>query len=356
MQKKYDDLEKQLKAAQNELSDLKKQASTNIAQKEKYDEQIDIVTEQIDAVNEEINALQGDINTKEDEVAALTKSIDENYEKFKQRLRAFQTQGEASTLELLLNSESFSDFLAKYTVMQNIADHDKQLMDQLKADKAALSEQKTALEDTKTESEKLKAQLDAKKKENSDLSRQASAMISEIQKDQSAQQKLIEQFDADMEKIERAIDEAVRKSQQNGSVYIGGDFLWPLPSKYTNISSGFGNRLHPILKIYRMHNGIDITAPGGTDIYAANSGTVSAAYNYSQGEYGKYVMIDHGGGVITIYEHCSSVLVSEGDTVTKGQVIAKVGQTGMATGNHLHFGIKQGGSWVNPLSIFKKAG
>ena len=126
---------------------------------------------------------------------------------------------------------------------------------------------------------------------------------------------------------------------------MGGVMKWPVPG-HTRVSSEYGNRLHPILKTNRFHSGIDIPAPTGTNIIAAGSGTV--AFAGTQGGYGRTVILDHGGGIMTLYAHNSQLLVSEGQQVTQGTVIAKAGSTGMSTGPHLHFEVRENGKYVDP--------
>gem|GEM_PF-1993397 len=134
-------------------------------------------------------------------------------------------------------------------------------------------------------------------------------------------------------------------------VAASGSFLWPVPASYTTVSSQFGMRWHPIDGVYKMHNGIDIPIPYGTEIYASQAGMVTAAaYDSSMGN---YVMIDHGSGILTIYMHNSSLLVNAGSLVVQGQVIAKGGSTGASTGNHCHFSVKVNGEHVNPMGYFK---
>ena len=129
--------------------------------------------------------------------------------------------------------------------------------------------------------------------------------------------------------------------------YVGGTMTWPCPSSYT-ITSAFGNRKHPILRKYKMHTGIDIGASKGASIVAANSGTVIMAY-YDKKGYGNVVVIDHGGGISTLYAHCSKILVKVGAKVKAGQNIAKVGSTGLSTGNHLHFEVRVNGEPKDPM-------
>ena len=139
--------------------------------------------------------------------------------------------------------------------------------------------------------------------------------------------------------------------ENNDSIYVGGIFLWPTPGYYT-ITSPFGMRLHPILKTYRVHTGMDIGAPMGTYILAANSGVVSkATYSVS---YGNLVMINHGNGISTAYAHGSEILVEEGQEVKRGDIIMKVGSTGWSTGPHLHFEIIVNGTKIDPYPYVTK--
>ena len=143
-----------------------------------------------------------------------------------------------------------------------------------------------------------------------------------------------------------------RKSRigtHKNSPYVGGEFTWPCPaSRY--ISSSFGNRLHPTLKVWKFHTGVDIGCAAGKDIVAAASGRVIMSQWY--GGYGNCVMIDHGGGIVTLYGHASKLLVSTGATVKRGQTIALVGSTGRSTGPHLHFEVRKDGEYIDPMSYF----
>ena len=132
--------------------------------------------------------------------------------------------------------------------------------------------------------------------------------------------------------------------------YVGGVFTWPCPSSHY-ITSYFGYRMHPVLNVWKYHSGMDIAASTGASIIAAGPGKVILAQTY--GGYGNCVIIDHGGGVVSLYGHASKLLVSEGQTVTKGQEIAKVGSTGISTGPHLHFEVRENGVVVEPLDYLQ---
>ena len=144
--------------------------------------------------------------------------------------------------------------------------------------------------------------------------------------------------------------EAIRRSSGGPANYVGGEMGWPCPG-YTTITSPYGNRTHPTLGVYKLHTGTDIGAPSGAKIVAMNDGTVvTAAYNSA---YGNHVIINHGGGIQTLYAHASSLAVSAGQSVTRGQTIAYVGSTGYSTGAHLHFEIIKNGGTVDPMSYFR---
>ena len=132
---------------------------------------------------------------------------------------------------------------------------------------------------------------------------------------------------------------------QGNDAYIGGEFMWPAPG-ISRTTSEYGYRIHPIFKKKKLHTGLDIGCPTNTTVVASNAGTViKAGWNNS---YGYMVMIDHGGGIVTLYAHNSSLLVKTGDVVAKGQAVAKSGSTGNSTGPHLHFEVRVNGQYVNP--------
>lgn len=188
------------------------------------------------------------------------------------------------------------------------------------------------------------------------------AQMKEYESDIKDMEKLIKEYDEDIkaqDAVIKQIEAQIKKQKEAANAgagnvtltYDGGKFIHPCPG-YTRISSEFGWRLHPTLKVNKYHNGVDLAAPYATPIYAAYKGTVAGAgYNSSMGN---YVMIDHGGGLFTIYMHASKLLVSTGQTVTAGQNIALVGSTGRSTGNHLHFGVRLNGSYVDPMSYISK--
>ncbi|MCQ2561151.1 MAG: peptidoglycan DD-metalloendopeptidase family protein, partial [Clostridia bacterium] len=201
--------------------------------------------------------------------------------------------------------------------------------------KQKLQALKVALEDQQAEAVAKKASL----QEDRDAVSVKKAAVDADNKQLAAQVDAINK-EAD------AITAQIKNLQSPNTSYAGGTMCWPAQAS-TKITSPFGNRIHPILKVTKFHTGIDIGAAGGTNILAANSGTViTAGWNNS---YGYMVMIDHGGGIVTLYAHSKKLLVSKGDYVARGQAIALVGSTGMSTGNHLHFEVRVNGSYKNPL-------
>jgi murein DD-endopeptidase MepM/ murein hydrolase activator NlpD len=170
-------------------------------------------------------------------------------------------------------------------------------------------------------------------------------MVNELKDQQASLSKLMK----DIEAQEKAVDDEIKRLQMERD-YVGGELAWPAPGYY-RITSEFGMRFHPVLKYNKLHTGIDIGVPSGSKIVAANDGVVIIAkYNVA---YGYYIVIDHGGGISTLYAHNKKLLVSVGQTVKKGQVISYSGSTGYSTGPHLHFEYRINGEYQNPLDYLK---
>lgn len=272
-------------------------------------------------------------------------------------------RGNTNMLDMLMQSSDMTQFLNRAEYIQKISEYDKRKMDEYVETKELIAAQEATLkqeheellglqEETRARQTSVETLLAQKSKELKNFESQINAaegQISEYEKDIKAQENKVKQLEAE---IKRKEEEARKAAEAAGKKYnttsLGNiSFIWPCPAS-GRITSGFGGRSSPTEGASSNHQGIDIGAASGSAIIAAASGTVViATYSYSAGN---YVMINHGGGVYSVYMHCSSLDVSEGQQVTQGQTIARVGSTGYSTGPHLHFGIRSGGKYVNPTN------
>jgi len=235
------------------------------------------------------------------------------------------------------------DFISRYYIIEEIAIHDAELIETVEREKELIEtvekeliEQQAQLEGIKTEEQKMVISLENTKLVQSSYKNSLTDAEKEIQTK-------IDEYTEELNKVEAEI--LLISSENILPNYTGGLFEWPAPGYYT-ITSEYGMRLHPILKTYRSHSGLDIGAPMGSNVLAANDGVViKATY---MGAYGNVVMIDHGGGVITVYAHGSEIIAKLGDTVKRGDVIMKCGSTGWSTGPHVHFEIRINGKTIDP--------
>lgn len=311
--------------------------------------QIKSLDKQIYASEVEINNLESEINvTKEEivqaieELEAKKKEVGEQNADLNERLRAMYKNGEIGMLSVLLGSANMAEMMTNMDIIERIYDYDAKVLSSLEVQYDKIDAEKTRLLD-------LQATLEA---QEADLANKKTALAGT--KASAADKKKI--VDADAAVLSQQIDDLNKEADaliaeilklQGPGAYIGGTMCWPSENS-TRVTSPFGNRMHPILKVYKMHTGIDIGAAGGTNILAANSGVVISA-GWNDG-YGYMVMVDHGGGIVTLYAHSSKLLVKKGDIVSRGQTIALVGTTGMSTGNHLHFEVRVNGQYQNPLN------
>ena len=332
-----------------------------------------------------MNDLQSQVTKLENNISSKQKSIDETavkleeaqktekkqYASMKMRIKYMYEKGDSTYVDLLMESGSLSELLSKAEYITKISSYDRQKLDEYAATKEKIAEKEKSLESEHAELLMLQDETEAKQASVEKLlaakqtelqnyeTKIASAegQISEYAKSIEAQENQIKSIEAEIKRKEeearkKAEEEkkeaaAANKAAQTYKTVSLGDisFTWPCPAS-GRITSGFGGRKSPTKGASSNHQGIDISAPTGTSIVAAAAGeVVIATYSSSAGN---YVMISHGGGVYTVYMHASSLLVSQGQSVKKGQTIAKVGSTGYSTGSHLHFGVRVNGSYVNP--------
>lgn len=357
-QKDIDALKDKLESTAAERKKLERELDSLDGQKTDIVKEISVLDRQISAKEEEINLhtdiiadMGAMIEQKQGEIEVAQVKEDEQYARLKARVRVMYESGDTSYLGVLLESDDFFDFLSRFEIVSQISTYEKKVVEELKATKEQIITQKQEIETAKAEEIVLKDSLAAKK---SDLDAQMTKRNSDMKNIEDIKEGELEKYEqitAEEERMNAEIKKKIAElAAQNKGDYVGGTFTWPAPG-YTRITSQFGMRLHPVLHVYKLHTGVDVGAPAGASIVAANGGTViTATYNSALGN---YTVIDHGGGVATLYAHQSKQLVSKGDKVSKGQQIGKVGNTGYSTGPHLHFEIIKGGKNIDPMSEYK---
>ena len=303
------------------------------------------VTKQYNATVDQIAAIDAELSKMDDAITQAEADYQHHLDLLKKRLNVMYENSDASMIDLLLNSKDLTSFYEKVQFVSSLAQLDQQLI-------ADVISSKNDLEYKKSQREQLKQQT-------VDVANQQKGRITQLKvsrsdlndairtKDQKASE-LAKQLD-DLEKLSQQLNDQI-KQLSSKQKYIGGNMIWPCPGNF-KVVSPFGMRLHPILKVWKMHTGIDIDAKTGDPNVAANGGKVIIAG--WDGGYGNTVVIDHGGGISTLYAHASKLLVKVGDIVKQGQIVSRVGMTGLATGPHLHFEIRVNGAPVDPLKFGK---
>ena len=390
LQDQYNQLDQQIAANKKKLSAIASDMADQQAYIDALNEQVEALQKQAEVLQERIALLNSDISSLNRQIESLNtkitqtqqkaddqqKQVEETFELLKKRMRALYMSGGGTQLEFLLEAGDFETFLTRTELLRGVAKHDTELADRLseevasfnklirsmEADKASLQEQQKTLVARQRDVTASAQQLSAKEDEVNENVQKTNAYIRQLDKNSAAYQTQMKKLQADRDAIDAQIAAYIREHASssggsNGGSSSGGSssggqnttskyLLWPLPG-YHYISSYFGPR---DLAGYNYHYGIDISGSGvyGHDIVAAESGTVLLAQ--TDKSWGKFILIDHGNGMLTRYAHCSKLLVSQGDRVKRGQVIAKVGDTGNVTGPHLHFEVYEGDKRYNPLN------
>jgi murein DD-endopeptidase MepM/ murein hydrolase activator NlpD len=315
--------------------------------------QLRAVEESIDRTEKDINHLQNQLRNAQTRVTRAEKelreaedALDNRTNIFRARLKEIYINGRVDYLEVLVLSTSMTDFLVRFDLLKKIADQDIALLNAIETKRQDVEIKKTNLEDRRDEIAQLKKRTEQQLARLESQKIERERLIGKLRTDKAAIERSLTELEADGAKLAGRIRELASKSGQ----YIGGKMTWPVP-EHTRITSPYGWRVHPVLRARRFHQGIDIAAPTGTRVVAAEAGQVILADWF--GAYGKAVVIDHGGGVTTTYAHLSVIGVNDGQKVTRGQAIGRVGSTGVSTGPHLHFEVRERGEHVNPWKYLR---
>lgn len=366
------------KTLENDLQKAKELIDSLKGSKEEIQSEVEKLDKQLNEISGKVKELESQLSKKRQEIAdtesALNKAKEQEkkqYRNMKKRIQFMYENGQTSYVEMLLSADSFTDFLNAVEYITQISQYDRKMLKEyqnmqvtiadtqktLETDYASLQSLQAKVQEEKQavaalESAK-KGELNAVADDLTDAQSVAKAYEAEIQ----AQNEVIAQIQAAQKRAaeQQAAQQQAQAAEENqntaqnttpsGNGQSTGSMMWPCPSS-KRVTSDYGPRTSPTNGASSNHKGIDIGAAYGADIVAADGGTVLVATYSSSG--GNYVIIDHGGGLCTVYMHASSLTVSAGQTVSKGQVIAKVGSTGISTGNHLHFGVTLNGVYVSP--------
>ena len=373
LEKEYEKQQEELKKLENQLAENNKEIKNMVDRKNGIDQQIVILSEQIVTINQIVSAHNLQIADKQDELDAAEEKLELLQEAYKDRIRVMEEQGDVSYWSVIFQANSFADLLDRLTMIAEIAQSDRirmqqirDLAQQVEEAKLELDRQKAELEVAKLELEYTRGDLEEKNNEAEGLLMALLAAGEEyqilIKEGEKLADDYMDQLDDSWDAYEEAkyrewlatsIPPTTTASRVKGQLTntVNG-IVWYTPTTNFKVTSKYGGRGDPFTGEWEFHNGIDLAAPKNTPIVAARDGKVTFA-GYQEGGAGNYVWINHGDGYKTIYMHMTRYIVKEGDYVQAGQIIGYVGSTGYSTGNHLHFGIKYNGSYVDPEKYIK---
>lgn len=345
------ELKNKINEAGKSIENINIELTENLEAINKLDEEIYSYETQINTISENLENIEKQIKETEDYLDTIQVDYEHQKEVLQERLLYAYEEGPTRYLDVLLNSKSMLDFITNYYLIAELMQYDKDLLDGIERDKEQIEQIEQSLNESK---ENLKLIKNEQKKiaislENSKIVK--NSYINNLTNEEKQIQEEMSMYQEELDLLELEILLAVLENSD--TQYVGGTFAWPAPGYYT-ITSPYGMRVHPIIKTFSNHSGMDIGAPMGSYAIAANDGIVTkATYSYS---YGNMVIIDHGGGVTTLYAHGSEILAQVGDVVKRGDAIMKVGSTGWSTGPHLHFEIRINGTTIDPYPYVTSSG
>ena len=385
---------KELEQKNQEYQDILDKTQEDINEKEEYSKalvsKVEVLDDKIALTRESINDLNDSIEEKENDIEQANSDIEDQLDALCERLRIIYMAGNASDIEIIFGAKDFSDFIDKVSLIKTLSNYDKTLIDEINVKLSEISEQKKSLEEDKTNLEEQQASLEADQDELNTLIEENDEILRNLYSANQEAEDALNSGEFESEEIENQIKEyyaSLQQSSQNQSSNTGSTggssggssggnsgsssipsidvpttsgYVWPVPGFYYLSSEWSEDRY-----TYN-HGGIDIAGAGimGATVVAADGGTVIASYNGCPhnwgknascgcgGGYGNYVMIDHGNGKMTVYGHMTNIVVSTGQSVSKGQTIGYVGTTGYSTGPHLHFECRYNGVKYNPMTEY----
>ena len=349
-------LEKELQNAKNTIKDLKDSKGDVEAKVSQLNSQLIDISSRITTLENQLTAKNNEILNTQEQLEEAKEQESQQYEDMKVRIQFMYENSNQTYLEALLLSKDISEFLNSAEYISEIQNYDRQKLTEYQETVSYIAGVEEQLKQDYEDLQAMKKTVEQQKAAVASLMKQKESELASISSNITDAQSNVDYYAAEIQAQEELIAEIKRAEAEKAAAgvaenpYTGGAFTWPCPSS-SRVTSDYGARVSPTGGASSNHKGIDIGADAGAAIVAAAGGVVtSAAYSSAAGN---YVMIDHGGGLYTVYMHASALLVSPGQTVQAGQTIAQVGSTGISTGNHLHFGVSLSGSYVSPWGYLR---
>ena len=342
-QQQLNSVQQQIEAQQRKAELARRKEQSIAEQLRAIQQELDTAEDEYETVNDQLEKTEQHIKANVELSNRLTKKLEVQTKTLHRRIRDIYKNGQVNYLDVLLGAKDFNDFVGRMDILKKILAYDNALIQGTKADRETLRKAKEQLEADRAKIVELRKLAAAKREQVAERRQERRGVLNAATYERETAERAYRELIETSRQIEQMI-----KRIQSGEKNIGGStgtMTWPAEGE---ITSPFGWRVHPIFGTQRLHTGIDIGADYGDAIRAADGGVVIHAD--WMGGYGNAVIIDHGNGISTLYAHNSQLLVDEGQTVAKGQTVARCGSTGYSTGPHLHFEVRQNGSPVNPLN------
>lgn len=351
LEKQKEDVENKLEEANTELEYVQDELSDTMLKVQETEDKILKYQKEVDELGEKMETLQKSIDESTAKLEIASQNYEEKSDLLAKRLVAMYEAGDTQYLDVLLKSKSITEFISRYYIIQEVAEYDSILINEVEQEKNNIETTKQKLENEQAEIKIIKAKNEQTTIVLSNMQTLQKSYISELSEDEKKLQEQITEYKNDQAEIERQILLATNVIDPDIQ-YTGGEMLWPVAISGTVITSDYGVREHPIQGIVKEHTGIDIgNTPTGTPVVAAADGVVT--YAGWLGGYGNCVMINHGEGVVTLYGHGNKILTSVNKEVKQGETIMEVGSTGNSTGPHLHFEVRVNGTCTSPWQFVK---
>lgn len=350
-QQELQEIEKLIDKYEKLYDQKKKEEAQTLSQIKNLDKSINVLEGEIVVLKDRIEITEGELEIAKLEIVEATGLVDERTAYFNRRLKQIYQEGDISYLEVLVQASSLTDFLTRLDHLKKIAENDVRLLHELEEFRKDLILKKDQLQEKADYFNNIKGQKENKQQQLESQSTQKAAYLKSIQEQKQEYIKALNELEESRKLIDQFIREWQEKNQR-GYMGSGGLMQWPVPG-YKTISSGYGYRIHPVYKLRSFHAAIDIKAPTGASVVAAENGIVIFMGN--KVAYGNAVIVDHGGGVSTQYSHLwkFATNVQVGNTIKRGQVLGYVDSTGWSTGPHLDFIVRVKGEPQNPTKYVR---